>query len=303
MLSEVETARNLNLQLHYSPEILEKHVRFLSGVNPARNYTNPEILDEVAEYIAKEFQNAGAKVQFQEFNVPQNWEATYKNVRALFGEEKEEKIVIGAHYDVCGKTPGADDNASAVAGLIALAYMLGKTALHTPVECVAFVLEEPPFFASQYMGSFQHARLLRDRDIQLRGMICLEMIGYFTDKKDSQEYPIPGLKLLYPSRGNFISVVGRFSDSKLVKSVSKAMKNATDLPVEHLAAPSFVPGIDLSDHRSYWENGYQAVMITDTALLRNHNYHQTTDTPETLDYVSMFKVVKGVYTAILELSG
>lgn len=281
----------------YSPENLEKHVRFLTSVTPARNYLNPEILDKVAEYIAEEFRKAGANVQFQEFTV---YEETYKNVRALFGEGKEERIVVGAHYDVCGEIQGADDNASAVAGLIALTHMIGTTSLRSPIECVAYVLEESPFFATHYMGSFKHARFLRDNGIQLRGMICLEMIGYFSDKKHSQGYPLPGMKLLYPSVGNFIAVVGRLADRKLVKSVSKSMKNATDLPVEHLAAPFILPGIDLSDHWSYWKHNYHAVMITDTAFFRNYNYHQKTDIPDTLDYVRMSKVVEGVYAALIE---
>jgi Zn-dependent M28 family amino/carboxypeptidase len=283
----------------YSPENLEKHVQRLSRVNPARNFSNLKILNTVAEYIAEEFDKAGANVEFQEFEVEGE---IYKNVRGLFGPDSGERIVLGAHYDVCGDTPGADDNASAVAGLIALAHMLGKKDTFTKtIECVAYTLEEPPFFCTEYMGSFKHAELLRKNHIQLRAMICLEMIGYFCDEKNSQDYPIPGMKFLYPSKGNFIAVVGRLADSKLVESVSQSMKDATDLPVEHLAAPSIVPGIAFSDHWSYWQHNYHAVMITDTSFYRNHNYHEYTDTPDTLDYHRMSKVVEGVYAAIRSL--
>ena len=260
---------------------------------------NPQVLDDVAEYIAAEFREAGADVEFQEFTV---FEETYKNVRALFGAESDERIVVGAHYDVCGDIQGADDNASAVAGLLAIAHKLGSTARTVPIECVAYVLEEPPFFGSYCMGSFHHARKLKQDGVRLRGMLCLEMIGYFTDEKHSQEYPLPGMNLLYPSVGNFIAVVGRKEEAKLVKAVAQSMKRAADLPVEHLAAPTIVPGIALSDHWSYWEHGYHAVMITDTAFLRNHHYHKKTDTPDTLDYVRMSQVVEGVYAALISLS-
>ncbi len=289
----------MNVDASYSPENLEKHVRFLAGVTPSRNYTNPKTLNSVAEFIAEEFRKAGTNVEFQEFPVEGE---IYKNVRGMFGPDKRTRIVIGAHYDVYGETPGADDDASAVSGLIALAYMIGAQSLNTPIEFVAYTLEEPPFFGTEQMGSFQHAELFKKRDILLKAVICLEMIGYFTDEKMSQTYPIPGLELVYPSTGNFIGVVGRLADSHLVKSISRSMKKASDLPVEHLAAPSILPGLALSDHWSYWKHGYDAVMITDTAFYRNPNYHASTDTPDTLDYVRMSKVIEGVYAALIALS-
>lgn len=290
----------MTLETPYSPQNLEKHVRFLAGVSPARNYQNVKILDNVAEYIAEEFLQAGANVQFQEFEVDGE---IYKNVRALFGSDKGNRIIIGAHYDVCGDAPGADDNASAVSGLIALACMIGGAKVpNTSIEFVAYTLEEPPFFGTEYMGSFQHAELLGKDNVLVKAVLCLEMIGYFTDKKRSQDYPIPGMEFLYPSKGDFIAVVGRVADSHLVKSVALPMKNATDLPVEYLAAPSILPGLALSDHWSYWEHGYNAVMITDTAFYRNPHYHEKTDTPETLDYVRMSRVVEALHAALVALS-
>ena len=152
------------------------------------------------------------------------------------------------------------------------------------------------------MGSWVHAAALRQAGVSVRAMVSLEMIGYFTDAPDSQLFPHPVLALVYPSRGNFITVVGRLGDVALVRRTKSAMRGATDLPVVSINAPTAIPGVDFSDHRSYWAHGYPAVMITDTAFYRNRHYHSPGDTPETLDYGRMAKVVRGVYEAVLSLS-
>jgi Peptidase family M28 len=148
------------------------------------------------------------------------------------------------------------------------------------------------------MGSATHAASLRERGIPVRAMIALEMIGFFTDAPGSQEYPLQILKLFYPSQGNFIGVVGKLGQGALVRRIRNSMRRASSLPVHSISAPIWPPGVDFSDHRSYWEAGYEAVMITDTAFYRNPNYHTTDDTPETLDYERMAMVVKGVYAAV-----
>jgi Zn-dependent M28 family amino/carboxypeptidase len=152
------------------------------------------------------------------------------------------------------------------------------------------------------MGSAVHAKALKAEGVKLRAMFSLEMIGYFTDRSDSQAFPAPGLSLIYPSTGNFIAVVGKIGQSGLVRRIKRAMSEAGPLPVHSIAAPRFLPGVDLSDHASYWNQGYPAVMITDTAFFRNPHYHRRTDTPETLDYDRMAKVVEGVFAAVRELS-
>jgi Zn-dependent M28 family amino/carboxypeptidase len=218
--------------------------------------------------------------------------------------------VVGAHYDAAGPYPGADDNASGVAGLIELAHLLGtsvgtsvgKTALNTQVELVAFTLEEPPYFASSAMGSAVHAQSLRRQRVPVRAMLALEMIGYFSDAPGSQQFPLPCLKLLYPSTGNFITVAGKLGQGALVRRVKRAMRSASPLGVESISAPPSLLGISLSDHRNYWEAGYPAVMITDTAFYRNDNYHGATDTPDTLDYERMARVVQGVRAAVTDLA-
>ncbi len=218
---------------------------------------------------------------------------------AQFGPDTKERIVVGAHYDAAGPYPGADDNASGVAGLIELAHLLGKATLPLRVELVAFTLEEPPHFATFQMGSAVHAASLKKQGVSVRLMVSLEMIGYFSDASGSQGFPTPALKPFYPSAGNFITIVGKPSEGALVRRVKKAMQAASPLPVYSINAPQTVPGIDFSDHRNYWQAGYPAVMLTDTAFYRNKNYHTEQDTPETLDYRRMALVVEGIYAAVL----
>jgi hypothetical protein len=211
--------------------------------------------------------------------------------------------VVGAHYDVCGEQPGDDDNASAVAAVLELARLLER---HRPdvahrLELALWPLEEPPNFRTPAMGSAVHARRLADGEVPVGGMICLEMLGYFSDRPGSQSFPVPGMGLLYPSRGNFIAVVGNGPSWRLTREVKARMDGATELPVRSINAPALVPGVDFSDHFNFWRQGWKAVMITDTAFYRNPNYHQLTDTPDTLDYGRMARVVTGVYAAATTL--
>jgi Zn-dependent M28 family amino/carboxypeptidase len=198
--------------------------------------------------------------------------------------------------------PGADDNASGVAGLLELAPLLSNSEFPIQVELVAYTLEEPPFFRSEAMGSAVHAASLKRQGVVVRAMFSLEMIGYFSDEPSSQKFPNPLLKLFYPSRGNFIAVVGNFGQIGLVRKVKRAMRATTLLPVHSITAPGWLPGIDFSDHLNYWQQGYPAVMITDTSFYRNEHYHTAEDTLEKLDYNRMAKVVQSMHATILELS-
>lgn len=202
--------------------------------------------------------------------------------------------------DAAWNFPAADDNASGIAGLIELAHLLVKTELKTKVELVAYALEEPPFFGGERMGSFIHAKSLKDNKVSVRLMIALEMIGYFSDAPNSQKYPVSLLGLLYPSNGNFIVVVGNFENVLTVRRIKSVMRDASDLPVRSINAPGTINGVDFSDHRNYWHFGYNAVMITDTAFYRNPNYHTAQDTAEKLDYNRMAQVVEAVFAAVVE---
>lgn len=278
------------------PTRLEAHVRMLSEKLIPRDGTHPENLDRVAAHISQEFTRAKGQVSEQRYEAQSN---TYRNVIAQFGPETKERIVVGAHYDADGGYPAADDNASGVAGLIELAYLLGNTSLPIRVELVAFTLEEATSFGTLQMGSLVHAESLKRARIPVRVMFSLEMIGYFTDAPQSQSFPFALLAALYPSRGNFIAIVSKLDQGSIVRRVKKAMRGASSLPVYSINAPRFVRGIDFSDHRSYWQAGYNAVMITDTAFYRNHTYHTNKDTADTLDYQRMAMVVQGVYAAVL----
>ena len=281
------------------PARLEVHVRMLSEEFFPRNEGHPENLDRVAAYIRKEFEQANGGVSYQSYDVQGK---TYHNVIALFGADTKERIVVGAHYDAFEELPGADDNASGVAGLIELAYLLGNTSLPMPVELVAYTLEEPPHFRTGNAGSAVHAASLKKEGVPVRIMLSLEMIGFFSDADNSQGFPLSILKLFYPTRGDFITVVGKFDQALTVRRVKIAMSRGSALPVYSINAPTFVPGIDWSDHLNYWEKGYKAVMITDTSSNRNLNYHTPYDTPDTLDYERMAMVVRGTHAVVLAWS-
>ncbi len=274
------------------PVRLEAHVKKLSIDFHPRSFEHRANLERTAAYIEAQFKEAGAQVSIQDVMVDAN---RYKNVVARFGPASGRLLVIGAHYDSHGATRGADDNASGVAGLLELAHLLGKAAPTRPVELVAYTLEEPPYFRTRHMGSVWHASALKaaGRDVEL--MLSLEMIGYFSDRPGSQAYPVGAMKLGYPDRGNFIALVGQFGDFGLSRSVKAAMTGASELPVYSLNAPSIVQGIDFSDHRSYWVQGYPALMVTDTAFMRNRNYHRAGDTFDKLDYKRMAMVVQAVF--------
>ncbi len=281
-----------------SKEHMRRHVEALTGMDPPRNARNVASLDKSAAYILGEFTKTGCRTEVQTFT---HDKGEYKNVICSFGPEKGERVIVGAHYDVHGDQPGADDNASGVAGLLELARLVGtlKPPLIYRTDFVAFTLEEPQFFRTRHMGSYVYAKSLSHAGVEVRSMVALEMIGYFTDAPESQSYPLFFLGWFYPHKGNYIAVVGKWGQGDLVERVKGLMAEASAIPVESVAAPSVVPGIDFSDHQSFWRFGYKAVMVTDTAFYRNHNYHRATDTMDTLDFDKMAEVVKGLYRAIL----
>ncbi|OFY86650.1 MAG: peptidase M28 [Bacteroidetes bacterium RIFCSPLOWO2_12_FULL_35_15] len=273
-------------------------LKFLIKSPVARNDANVERLNQCANYIFEEFKKQTDQVEEQSYLVGT---LEYKNIICSFGPRDAERIIVGAHYDVCDNQPGADDNASGVAGLLEIARLLKSQGgiLKYRIDLVAYSLEEPPNFRTENMGSAVHAKMLHDNKVKVKKMICLEMIGYFSEKPKSQEYPIGLMKLFYPAKGNYISVVGKTGQGKTVRNTKKEMKKNSSIKVCSINAPAFIPGIDFSDHLNYWKYGYTAVMITDTSFYRNANYHEKTDTLETLDIDKMAEVIKGVFYAIV----
>lgn len=277
-------------------------VRMLSVTLHPRSYDDPANLDATARHVTAQFRATGARVESQPVRVEG---MAFRNVVARFGPQTGPLLVVGAHYDACriadahpDATPGADDNASGIAALLELARMLGRHPPPHPVELVAYTLEEPPFFGTDNMGSAWHARSLRKQGRDVRLMLSLETIGFFSDAPQSQAYPLPAMGHFYGERADYIAVVGRFGDFAATRRVKALMAGAAPLPVKSINAPPLVEGIDFSDHLNYWREGVPAVMITDTAYLRNARYHTAGDTMDRLDFQRMAEVVQGVYAVV-----
>jgi Zn-dependent M28 family amino/carboxypeptidase len=281
-----------------NPQTLKTHVETLCHDFFPRSYDRPEVLDKTAQYIAAALTASADRVYEQPFVLGHDH---YQNVIAEYGPDSPEIIVVGAHYDTAGAQPGADDNTSGVAGLLELARLLAASELHSRVQLVAYTLEEATPYGSNNMGSAFHARALKQHGIAVKLMITLEMIGYFTAEPASQSYPLPLLKLFYPTRGTFIAIVDQVLSGH-ARRMKQQMRSVIDLPVHSINAPRFIRGVDFSDHRNYWQQGYPALMITDTAFYRNHAYHSVRDTPDRLDYTKMAQVVDGVYSYVIRLA-
>lgn len=226
----------------------------------------------------------------------------FENVRVVLGDARAPRLVVGAHYDSYEALPGADDNASGVAVVLELARLLAKTPPPGAVELVFWTLEEPPFFRSPHMGSAVHAKALEAEGVTVTGALSVETVGFYADAEGTQGFPVGALSLLYPTTGDYVAVVSRLGDVGLVRRVKAAVAAVGALPVRSINAPAGVPGIDWSDHRSYWATGVPAVMVTDTAPNRNARYHTADDTPDTLDYRRMAALTEGLFEAVWRLS-
>ena len=264
-----------------------------------RSVFQGDSLARAAGFITKRFEAMGYAVVRNEYPVGGVVCANLV-VERIGAIRPDEIVVIGAHYDSVPQTPGADDNASGVAALLALAEKWAKLAPERTVRFVAFANEEPIYFQTELMGSRVYAKACKARGDEIVAMLSLETMGYFSDEKKSQKYPFP-LSLFYPSRGNFIAVVGNRESKALVKRVSKTMRATKALPVESASLPGSLQGVGWSDHWSFWQEGYPAVMITDTAPFRNPNYHRETDTAETLDYGRLAAAVRGLEAVVADL--
>jgi len=257
-------------------------------------------LKSAAGFIETTLRSQGYDVHSYEFVVDGN-PVRNLEVQIQGAKTADKNLIVGAHYDAFGETPGADDNASGVAALLELAGSLKNSKPDRTIRLVFFVNEEPPDFQTDKMGSLVYARQLHDQKVNVTGMISLETIGYYSDVEGSQQYPA-GMGILYPYTGNFIGFVGNIGSRSLVRRAIKAFRESADFPSEGVAAPSGLTGIGWSDQWAFWQQGYKAIMVTDTAPFRNHNYHQPSDTPEKLDYDRTARVVAGLQKTVLKLA-
>lgn len=275
---------------------IQNDLTLITKTEKSRNYKNIKTLNNVAEYIFNELSKTCDTVFYQKYLVNS---IEYKNVIGRINSKNEkDKIVIGAHYDVAGDQEGADDNASGVTGLLELSRIIANNNIDKKIEYVAYTLEEPPFFRTKQMGSYIHARSLFENKEKIRGMICLEMIGYFDDRENSQNYPMESLKLIYGNKGNFITVVEKMGNGSFGKEVRKEMIKSNLIETKSFKGTSSTSGVDFSDHLNYWAFNYSAVMITNTAFYRNKNYHKPTDTMEKLDLNRMSLVIDELYLTL-----
>ncbi len=279
---------------------LTRHVEQLTEVIGERNFWNYKNLENSEKYIAEEFQSLGYSVTTQEYLIR---EKPFRNIEArLLGTTKPDEIlIIGAHYDSVDGSLGANDNGSGVAALLELARVLKTNPPSRSVRFVAFVNEEPPFFQTDEMGSRVYSKKLKEKNEKIVGMISLETMGYYSDEKGSQEYPFP-LKYFYPDTGNFIAFVGDHSSRDLVTLSVELFRKHTQFPSEGGIIPGWIPGVGWSDHWSFWQEGYPAIMVTDTAPFRYPHYHTYDDTIGEVDFEKLALVVQGLSKVIFDLA-
>ena len=284
-------------------ERLKRHVDMLAGLIGPRHLGKPTTMQAAVAYIQRELAASGDAVGRQTYKAF-GAETCNLIVERRGTERAKEILVVGAHYDTVPQTPGADDNASAVAMLLEVARLTAGVPLRRTVRFVAFSCEEPPHFYSDTMGSQQYARACRKAGENVIGMLCLEMVGFFSDAPGSQQCPpqIPRLlRRAFPSRGNFLAAVANFRSLKLLLGFRRGFKPASRLPLYTIALPEKIQEIRLSDNSSFWDQNYPALMITDTSFLRNPHYHLPTDTPATLDYERLAQATFGVAGAVKHL--
>jgi Zn-dependent M28 family amino/carboxypeptidase len=277
-----------------------RHVATLAGTIGERNVYRPEALDAAARYIEAEWRGLGHAVARQTY-VARSIECANLEIVLPGRRWPDQHLVIGAHYDTVLGSPGADDNASAVAALLELARLLREHLPGRTVHLVAFVNEEAPFFFWGEMGSREYARAARSRGEDIRLMLSLEMLGYYRSEPGSQSYP-PLFRHFHPDRGDFIAFVSDFRSRRLMRRAERAFRAGSDFPLETTATFGWIPGVAWSDHLSFWRVGYSAFMCTDTAFYRNPWYHSADDTPEKLDYPRLAQLTAGLAAMCRELA-
>ncbi len=280
---------------------LQRGVAKLAGEIGERNVGRYVALTGAADFLASSLGKSGYEVNRQGYQAA-GLSCYNIEVEIQGRDRRDEILIIGAHYDSVFGSPGANDNATGAAAVLALARLFRDKRTSRTVRFVAFVNEEPPYFRSSKMGSVIYARRCRERNEKIIGMLSLETIGYYTDEKGSQKYPFP-FGLMYPSTGNFIGFVGNTLSKDLVLQIVSSFRRHTQFPSEGGALPGIIPGIGLSDQWAFWQHGYPGVMVTDTAPFRYPYYHTPNDTPEKIQYDRLAQVVAGLERIIADIAG
>ncbi len=278
---------------------LVRDIRKLASEIGERNIWFYRNLAAASDFIEVSLAKAGYSVNRQTFcaegKICSNFEAEISGMIC-----PDEIVVVGAHYDTVFDSPGADDNSSGVAAVLTLArHFAGRECART-LRFVLFANEEPPFFQTNEMGSLVYAKSCRVRNDNIVAMLCLESIGYYSEQPNSQEYPFP-YSYMYPSTGDFIGFVSNLSSGKLLHTVIDTFRRNCRFPSQGGAVPGLVPGVTWSDHWSFWQQGYPAIMITDTASYRYPFYHTPEDTADRICYDHLTRVVSGLQIIIAEL--
>ncbi|QEG24106.1 M28 family peptidase [Mariniblastus fucicola] len=283
---------------------LKNHVEHLATTIGERNLQHHEALCEAADYVEAQLKSFKLTPTIQTFKV-RGLDCHNIAVEIKGSKNPDQIVIVGAHYDSARGTPGANDNGSGTAALLVLAeHFSNSTPAFQPdrtLRFVAFTNEEPPYFQTRdEMGSWVYAESCRLEDQNIVAVISLETMGFYTEEANSQKYP-PPLDRLYPSTGNFIGVVGNIGSGKLMRKFLKSFKANSDVPAEGASLPGTMPGVGWSDHWSFWQEGYEGLMITDTAPFRYPHYHRKTDSLDKINFPVFAKVVEGLVRPIEEL--
>jgi hypothetical protein len=279
---------------------LSSHVNYLSVSVGERSMERAGSLERTADYIRESLERAGYTVNDIPYQVAGQ---PASNLEAILvgAEPAQGAVIVGTHYECVAGTVGANDNATGVAATLELARLMKSGHPRKSVRFLFFVNEEPPYFQTESMGSRVYAHQLRRKNVPVSAMISLETIGFYSDAAGSQKYP-PVLSLFYPNRGNFIGFVGNSESRDLVRRSIRKFRESTPFPSEGVAAPADWPGVGWSDHWSFWQEHYPAIMITDTAVFRYPYYHTAHDTFDKVDFDKAARVVDGIHRLVETLA-
>jgi len=277
---------------------LRRHI--VAIASREHNMEHPIALEAAAKEIERVLAALGYPVSAQRFSTPLG-EARNIEVEIAGGALAREIVLVGAHYDSVSGSPGANDNGSGVAALLELARLMRDAKPARTLRLVWFVNEEPPYYKGEDMGSRRYARRSRARGENIVAMFSVETVGYYSEREGSQRYPFP-LGFFYPARGDFLAFVSNLGSRALMHEAIMSFRRRAEFPSEGVAAPAFIPGVDWSDHASFWEQGYRALMLTDTAPYRYPWYHSVQDTPDKVDYARLARVVRGLRGMLAELA-